>query len=96
MATAYLLLCADGTLYAGSTPDMERRLREHNTGKAGAKYTRGRRPVILAYREDFADIAEARARERALKKLPRVQKLSLIADADANKSPRPDGGGGAA
>lgn len=78
MATAYLLLCADGTLYAGSTPDMERRLREHNTGKAGAKYTRGRRPVTLAYSEEFADIAEARARERALKKLSRAKKLALV------------------
>ena len=43
----YLLRCADATLYCGVTTDMERRLREHNAGSRGAKYTRARRPVEL-------------------------------------------------
>ena len=43
----YLLRCADATLYCGVTTDMERRLREHNAGRRGAKYTRARRPVEL-------------------------------------------------
>jgi putative endonuclease len=78
MASAYLLLCADGTLYAGSTPDMDRRLHEHNYTKSAAKYTRGRRPVTIAYREDFDTIAEAREREREFKKLTRADKLALV------------------
>mgnify|MGYP002310988252 FL=1 len=39
----YLLRCADATLYCGVTTDMERRLREHNAGSRGAKYTRASR-----------------------------------------------------
>ena len=45
---AYLVRCADGTLYAGWTNDLERRLETHNAGK-GAKYTRSRRPVTLVW-----------------------------------------------
>ena len=41
----YMLKCADETLYTGITTDMERRLKEHNKGKAAAKYTSTRRPV---------------------------------------------------
>ena len=48
----YLLRCADATLYCGVTTDMERRLREHNAGSRGAKYTRARRPVDLLARAE--------------------------------------------
>ena len=50
---AYILLCADGTLYTGWTNDIEKRLAAHNAGR-GAKYTRGRRPVTLLYSEECA------------------------------------------
>ena len=76
--TTYLLRCSDGTLYCGSTPDMERRLHEHNHLKTAAKYTRGRRPVELAYSETFETLAEARKRENAIKKLGRKEKDGLI------------------
>ena len=46
MNYVYILRCADGTLYTGSTTDLDRRLAVHNSGK-GAKYTRSRRPVEL-------------------------------------------------
>ena len=47
---AYLVRCADGTLYTGCTNDLDRRLRAHQAGR-GAKYTRSRLPVELVYRE---------------------------------------------
>ena len=75
---AYILRCADGTLYTGWTTDLQRRVDAHNAGK-GAKYTRARRPVELCYYESFATAGEAMQREAAIKKLTRQQKLSLVA-----------------
>ena len=77
----YILRCADGTLYTGSTNDLDRRLAAHNAGR-GAKYTRTRRPVALVYREEAADKSAALQREAALKKLARAAKLRLIAGAE--------------
>lgn len=76
---AYLLRCADGTLYAGSTTDVARRLAEHNGSPKGAAYTRSRRPVALAYVRAFATRSQASAYEAELKSLTRAQKLALIA-----------------
>lgn len=75
---AYMLRCADGTIYSGYTTDLERRLSEHNSG-AGAKYTRARTPVTLEYYEEFPTKSEAMKREAAYKKLTRAQKEELIA-----------------
>ena len=72
----YMLRCGDGSLYTGSTTDVERRLREHQGG-TGARYTRSRPPVTLAYAE-APDRSAAQRREAAIKKLPRAQKLKLI------------------
>lgn len=82
MDYVYLLRCADGTLYGGWTNRLSRRLAAHNGGKAGAKYTRARRPVTLAYCEAYATRGEAMRAEAALKKLPRAEKQRL-ADAVA-------------
>ena len=65
---AYMLLCRDGTFYCGYTTDLSKRLSTHNSGK-GAKYTRARRPVSLAYYEEFKDKSYALRREAALKKV---------------------------
>ena len=73
----YILRCADGTLYTGSTTDVEKRLAAHNSG-SGAKYTRARRPCTLAYCEEAADRRAALRREAAIKKLTRTEKLALI------------------
>ncbi|MBO5339163.1 MAG: GIY-YIG nuclease family protein [Clostridia bacterium] len=73
----YILKCADGTLYCGWTNDLEKRLKVHNEGK-GAKYTRSRLPVTLAYYEEFESSIEAQKREYQIKKLTRKQKLELI------------------
>lgn len=77
----YILECADGTLYCGSTTDLARRLREHNGAKNGAHYTKIRRPVILQYAERCTTLGAARSREAALKRLTRKEKSTLIDDA---------------
>lgn len=73
----YILECKDGTLYTGWTTDVERRIKEHNSG-LGAKYTRGRYPVQLKYVEKFETKEEAMSREAAIKKLCRAEKIHLI------------------
>jgi putative endonuclease len=76
----YMLQCADGTLYTGVTTDIKRRIKEHNgegaVGK-GAKYTKARRPVRLAYSEPVADRSAAQMREYALRQLTRAEKEEL-------------------
>jgi putative endonuclease len=74
----YMLHCSDGTLYTGVTTDLERRLREHNRGPRGARYTRARRPVTLAYHEVAASRAAACRREWELRQLSRGQKQALV------------------
>lgn len=75
---AYILECADGSLYAGSTSDLAKRLHEHNHLKSGAHYTKIRRPVILKYSESMPDFAAARAREAEFKRWTREQKLAFV------------------
>jgi len=74
---AYMLRCADDTIYSGYTNDIERRVEVHNSG-AGAKYTRARRPVTLVYFESFETKNEAMKREAQFKKLTRAQKNDMI------------------
>jgi putative endonuclease len=73
----YVVECTDGSLYTGYTTDVERRLREHNAGN-GAKYTRGRTPVSLAYTESFETRSSAMAREYTIKQLSRGEKERLV------------------
>ena len=76
MNYAYIVRCSDNSLYAGWTNDIEKRLQSHNAG-TGAKYTRARLPVTLAYLETFDTKSEAMKREAALKKLTHRQKEQL-------------------
>jgi putative endonuclease len=78
MYFVYILECADGTLYVGSTNRLEKRLREHNHLKSGAHYTKIRRPVILKYKEEYTTFNEARRREAELKSWKRYKKLALF------------------
>ena len=75
----YILQCSDGTLYTGITHNLSRRLTAHNSGK-GAKYTRCRRPVSIAYTEPCADKSHALRREFQIKQLNRSEKLALCSD----------------
>ncbi|HEX5069744.1 MAG TPA: GIY-YIG nuclease family protein [Vicinamibacterales bacterium] len=77
MHFAYLLRCADGSLYAGATNDLAAREARHNTGR-GSRYVAGRRPVRIVYAEGFATLQEAMSRERDLKRLTRPEKESLV------------------
>lgn len=77
MNYAYILRCADGTLYCGWTNNLEQRLKAHNSG-CGGKYTRSRLPVELVYFEEFETKEEAMSREWHLKQLNRESKLRLI------------------
>jgi len=78
MFHTYILQCNDGTYYVGSTSDMERRMQQHNHSKAGAHYTKIRRPVILIYSEHCETYAAVRKREAELKRLTRQEKTALI------------------
>lgn len=74
----YILRCRDGSLYTGITNDLPRRLAAHAAG-TGARYTRGRLPVALAYLEPQPSRSHALRREASLKKLSRRDKLRLAA-----------------
>jgi putative endonuclease len=73
----YIVKCSDGTFYTGYTVDIKRRIKEHNSG-VGAKYTRGRTPVKLIYKESFSSRSNAQKREYEIKQLSRSEKEELI------------------
>ncbi|MBS4534460.1 GIY-YIG nuclease family protein [Clostridium sp. D2Q-14] len=77
MNYVYILRCKDNTLYTGWTTNIERRLKKHNSGN-GAKYTRGRIPVVLEYYEVYESKKEATKREYFIKKLNKSKKEKLI------------------
>jgi putative endonuclease len=77
MAWRYILECADGSYYVGSTNDLERRIWEHNEG-IGAKYTARRRPVKLVYAAEFLSLAEAYEREKQVQGWGRAKREALI------------------
>ena len=74
----YILECADGTFYTGSTNDLEKRVHVHNNSKSGARYTKARRPVTLKYSEKFRTKSRALKREAEIKKLKREEKIILM------------------
>ena len=73
----YMLRCSNTCLYTGITTDLERRLRQHNSGTA-SRYTRSRLPVKLVHQESFPDQSSALKREAAIKKMSRTTKLEMI------------------
>jgi putative endonuclease len=77
---AYIIRCSDNTLYCGIAKDVEARFCSHAAGK-GAKYTRGRAPLRLAWvLPKGVEHGEALRLERQIKKMPRQKKLELIAN----------------
>ncbi len=83
----YILRCADKSLYTGITTDLENRVLKHNQGK-GAKYTRFRRPVKLAWYEKAKSESIARKKEIQIKNLTRFKKLELISFSGGQKASR--------
>jgi len=79
MPATYILECADGSYYCGSTWNLDRRLREHNEG-VGCAYTRPvrRRPVVLVWHRDFDRVDEAFALEKQIQNWSRAKRQALI------------------
>ncbi len=77
-AWVYMLRCCDGSLYTGWTVDLERRLERHTAGTA-SRYTASRLPVELELAVSMPDRKTARREEARIKRLPRAEKLALIA-----------------
>ena len=73
----YILRCADRSLYTGVTLNIQRRLKQHRSGK-GSKYLRSHLPVKLVYKEAFRSKSAALKREARIKSLPRREKLVLV------------------
>ena len=77
-AYVYLLRCCDDSLYCGWTTDVERRFEQHAAGTA-SRYTRSRLPVELAWSRPMPTRGEAMREEIRIKRLPREEKLRLMA-----------------
>ena len=77
MPWVYIVECRDGSLYVGSTYDLERRLSEHNEG-LGATYTRRRRPVVLRWSAHYERVEDAYAMEKKLQGWGRPKRQALI------------------
>lgn len=73
----YVLLCSNGAFYAGTTNNLNHRIKTHNLGK-GAKYTRSHLPVSLIYYKIFPDKGSALSFEIKFKKLNRLQKEKYL------------------
>ena len=75
----YIVRCNDGTLYTGIATDVERRIREHESGARGARYLRGKGPLTLEFCAAMGDRSTAQQFEHRVKRLEREQKEALIA-----------------
>jgi putative endonuclease len=73
----YLIECADGSLYAGITTDVERRYQQHLAGK-GARYTRSHKPVRLLVAAPVGSRSAATQAEIALKRMPKDKKIQAV------------------
>ncbi|MBT8086430.1 MAG: GIY-YIG nuclease family protein [Gammaproteobacteria bacterium] len=74
----YILRCADDSLYTGIASDVPRRIEEHEAGRRGAKYLRGKLPLRLEFSSEVGDRATASRLEYRVKQLSRAQKEALI------------------
>jgi len=74
----YLVRCADNSLYTGIATDVSRRMTEHETGRLGAKYLRGRGPLTLVFQHMVGDRSRASRVEHYVKRLSKQQKETLV------------------
>lgn len=73
----YIIECKDGKLYTGITNNLDRRVKQHNSGNGG-RFTRFRAPVRLVHSEKVETKPAALKREAQIKRLERPQKIALI------------------
>jgi putative endonuclease len=77
----YLVRCRDGSLYTGITTNVARRFAEHQKNHgAGAKYLRGRGPLVLVFQKKLGGRSLALGVESKVKKLSKTKKEELIRD----------------
>jgi putative endonuclease len=74
----YILFCSDESYYTGITNDLEKRLNEHNSSDNIFGYTSKRKPVKLAFFEEFMDVKQALELEKQIKGWSRRKKEALI------------------
>ena len=74
----YIIRADDSSLYTGITTDLQRRLKQHQSGKGGAKYFRGRRACEYVFTESRHSRSSASVREAQIKKMTRQQKHLLF------------------
>ncbi|GAA1235439.1 hypothetical protein GCM10009633_05620 [Janibacter melonis] len=79
MPHVYMLRCADGSYYVGSTRDLQKRLQQHATG-LGSRYTSSRMPVELVWSQETETIPQAYALEKQVQGWSRAKREALIAD----------------
>lgn len=78
----YIVCCSDGSLYTGIAKNVPERVAQHNNHNTlAAKYTRGRRPVTLVYKESLKSRSEAAKRECEIKRMNRQKKQALLTSA---------------
>ena len=77
MAHVYILRCADGSFYVGSTTDLRRRVGQHERGE-GAAYTRRRLPVELVFSQEFDRVDDAFTVEKQAQNWSRAKRIALI------------------
>lgn len=77
MAFVYVLRCAGSSLYTGVALDLDRRMAQHQAGKA-SRYTRSRLPVALVWYREVHSMSEALREEARIKRLTRLQKETLV------------------
>lgn len=80
MPFVYILRCGDGSLYTGIAKDLERRLAQHQAGRA-SRYTRARQPVILAWVREVETWSAALKEEIRIKAMSRAAKETLLQEA---------------
>ena len=78
MPYTYILECADGSYYCGSTWDVDGRVWQHNNSELGAVYTRRRRPVRLVWSQYFDSIKDAYECEKQIQNWSRKKRQALI------------------
>ena len=73
----YILLCSDGSFYTGISNNVEKRFKDHVSGKGGA-YTRSHKPVKIIFKEKCTDKSSALKREAQIKKWTKTKKEALV------------------
>lgn len=77
VAFLYMLRCGDGSLYTGIALDLQRRLAQHQAGRA-SRYTRSRLPVDLVWFREVDSWSAALREEARIKRLSRAGKEALV------------------